>query len=119
MANFSGPSWDGLIFHSIIGASIVGVMFDLIVKPNRSSIQIFQIREIADLVLYELVSFLYGTSEKKKAMIYSITNLTVNVGMMALMRRLQLISNIGSAVFASIIAIEMTCKWSDFSKYKN
>lgn len=113
---FSGPSWNNLL-KSTIGAGIVGGIYDELSQTSGLTIFILVIREIADCIFYNLAT-LYATEAETKAKVYAFTNITVNVGTLWMMRRARLIANIGTAVFAALMAIELVFKWADFVKYR-
>lgn len=116
--SFSGPSAGGL-YSSLMGAMLVGVVYSSIAKTNRLPALILMEREVANWALYQFAcSWVGKPCPKKRARIYATTNLTVNLVTLIALRRLQLIGQMGTAFFASLMAIEMTCQWVNFSHYR-
>lgn len=115
--SFDGPS--PTLYQAIAGGMIVGALYSAIAKTSSLSIVIFAVRELADSMFYRLASiFFQPSNDRNKAKIYAATNLTVNVGTLLALRRLEFIGKLGTQIFLGIMAIEMTCKFADFSKYR-
>jgi hypothetical protein len=122
---FSGPSILGL-YPTVFGALVVGGVCHAFADTANSSsktsglfIVILMVRETIDLFFYEIgCVFSQASTSRKKAQVYAVTNLTVNMMTLFASRRVELIGNIGTAAFATLMAIEMACKWCDFSKYQ-
>jgi hypothetical protein len=116
--SFSGPSVGGL-YSSLVGAMFVGVVYSSIAKTNRLPALILMKREVANWALYQFACGWTGKpSSQRRAKIYAATNLTVNIVTLMVLRRLQLIGQMGTAVFTSLMAIEMACQWVNFSHYR-
>jgi hypothetical protein len=116
--SFSGPSPD--LSYAMAGGAVVGVLYSTIIaKTNPWPIPIFVMRELADSLFYHLARIgLRPPNDRSAAQLYVITNLTANVATLLVLRQMELIGNIGTVVFASLMAIEMICKCADFSKYR-
>ncbi len=115
--SFSGPSPD--LYYAVAGGALIGGLYSAIVKTNGWPIAIFAIREVADYIFYALAKIkMNPPSDRSCAQLYAVTNLTVNVATLLVLRQMQLIGNIGTAIFASLMAIEVACKCADFSKYR-
>jgi hypothetical protein len=124
---FSGPSILGFYPPvTAFGAVVIGGLYHAFTDTADSSNQkkglvvvILMVRETIDFLFYQIgCVFSRASSSRKKAQVYAGTNLTVNIMTLFALRRLELIGNVGTAVFATLIAIEMACKWFDFSKYQ-
>ncbi len=113
---FSGPSWNNLL-ESTVGAGVVGGIYTELSQTNGLAVPILIMRELVDCVFYNLAT-LYATEAETKAKVYAFTNITVNLATLWIMRRARLIANIGTAVFAALMAVELACKWVDFAKYR-
>lgn len=115
--SFSGPSLASL-GPSMLGAIFVGEVYSAVAGTNRQPIKILMVKEIADWAFYEVASAFSQNIPQNKAKIYAVTNLTVNIATLIVLRRLQLIGNMGTVIFSSFMAIEMICKQVDFPKYR-
>ena len=119
--SFSGPSCARLPY-SMGGAAFVGIVLDFsIFKKDIKGLFLSAliVREVADLILYQLVSSLAKETPRIQAKVYTATNLTVNMITLMVLRRLHVIGTIGTLAFSSLIAIEMTCKIANFSHYRS
>lgn len=114
--SFSGPAAYGLV-PAVAGSLFLGYVYTNLAHTNDSPILILMGREIAGRFFYGIASN-FASDSRGEAKIYAATNLIVNIATLIVFRRLQLIGNIGTAVFAGLMAIEMACKWADFSKYR-
>ncbi len=115
--SFSGPTLQGLV-GGFAGAICLGTVYSSIANTNKRPIDILVGKEIADFVLYHFFSAFVDDVPRARAKVYAVTNLTVNVATLVVFRRLQLIGQVGTAVFCSLMAIEMTFKYANFKKYQ-
>jgi hypothetical protein len=114
---FSGPSPN--LFLAINGGMLIGGLYSTIAKTNPLPILIFAIRELADYILYRLAEIIsHASDDRSRAKVYAVTNLTVNVATLLLLRQLDLIGRIGTQIFLGLMAIETACKYADFSLYR-
>jgi hypothetical protein len=115
--SFSGPDPD--IFWPAWGGMMIGAAYSTIANTNQLPVVIFVIRELADWILYRLAIVLSNQPvDRTCAKIYAATNLTVNVATLCLLRQMNLIGQIGTRIFLGVMALEMMCKYADFSKYR-
>lgn len=117
--SFSGPSLLGLI-PSWAGAVLIGGVYSSIARINyERPIVILLNRATLDALAYNFLRYKFDeTRPKNLAMMYAITNLTVNCATLIIFRMANLIGKIGTIFFIALMAIELTCKCLDLKYYR-
>jgi hypothetical protein len=115
--SFSGPSLIGLI-PALAGAVCIGGVYCALTNTSALVVSVLIVREIADWAFYRLAAF-FGKAQdgRSKAKVYAVTNLSVNLAALIALRYLELIANLGTLIFASLMVLELACKYADFTKY--
>lgn len=115
--SFEGPSTD--IIFATWGGMLLGGFYSDLAKTNQLPALIFATRELADWILFRSAVLLSNSPcDRTCAKIYAFTNLTVNMGTLCLLRKMDLIGQIGTSIFLGLMALEMACKYADLSRYR-
>lgn len=106
----------GLI-PALTGAVFLGMTYQALTETSSSlPVYILSIKEVAEYALYHLGTMIFE-SHQSHAMLYAAINLTVNAAALAALRHYEMIGMAGTALFASLMAVELFCKSLDFTKY--
>ncbi len=117
--SFSGPTITSLPI-SLGGAFLVGGVLTSTANMDSGIVGCSLWRAAADFAIYNFFKDRDQTeSPRTLAKLYAFTNLTVNVATLMILRSVEVIGPFGTAVYASMIGIELFTKFLNFSKYRN
>ena len=117
--SFSGPSLSTLP-ASLAGAFLVGNVLVSAADMDSAIVGCLVWRAAADFAIYHFFKDQNQIkSPKALAELYCFTNLTVNVATLQILRFVDVIGPLGTAVYVSFICIEFFTKCLNFSKFRD